>query len=301
MNVARNLGYVEIADERLVRPADLDEIPPHEQLVLCTGSQGEPLSALTRIAYNDHPSVQRRARRHRDHLGPAGARQRAARSRRDQPADPERRRGAARGERAVHVSGHARAEELRTLLGLIRPKAVMPIHGEFRMLAAHGRLAQESGVPASSIVIAENGDVVELSPDGVRIAGEDRSGRDVRRRARRGGHLRRRAARPAPHVRGRRPDRRRDGVERAGRAARADRPRVRRVGRAARRDAPGGARDRARAAREDISEIKLLQEHLHDGIGQLVYDRTRRRPMILPGGGRGMSVDARRRSPSGPR
>ena len=63
----------------------------------------------------------------------------------------------------VHVSGHARAEELRTLLGLLRPKAVMPIHGEFRMLAAHARLAQEAGVPASSIVIAENGDVVELS------------------------------------------------------------------------------------------------------------------------------------------
>ena len=63
----------------------------------------------------------------------------------------------------VHVSGHARAEELRTLLGLIRPKAVMPIHGEYRMQAAHARLAQDAGVPASSIVIAENGDVVELS------------------------------------------------------------------------------------------------------------------------------------------
>src|SRR5207237_9381825 len=70
---------------------------------------------------------------------------------------------------AVHVSGHARAEELRTLLSLIRPKAVMPIHGEYRMQAAHARLAQEAGVPAGSIVIAENGDVVELSRDGVRI------------------------------------------------------------------------------------------------------------------------------------
>ena len=69
----------------------------------------------------------------------------------------------------VHVSGHARSEELRTLLSLLRPKAVMPIHGEYRMLAAHARLAQEAGVPASSIVIAENGDVVELSPAGVRI------------------------------------------------------------------------------------------------------------------------------------
>ena len=70
----------------------------------------------------------------------------------------------------MHVSGHARAEELRTLLSLIRPKAMMPIHGEFRMQAAHAKLAQEAGVPASSIVIAENGDVVELSSSGVRIA-----------------------------------------------------------------------------------------------------------------------------------
>ena len=76
----------------------------------------------------------------------------------------------------MHVSGHARAEELRTLLGLVRPKAVMPIHGEFRMLAAQARLAQEAGVPASSIVIAENGDVVELSPDGVRIVGKVEAG-----------------------------------------------------------------------------------------------------------------------------
>src|SRR5947199_5637536 len=57
LNVARNLGYVEVPDEILVKPADLDDVPAAEQLVLCTGSQGEPLSALTRIAYNDHPAI----------------------------------------------------------------------------------------------------------------------------------------------------------------------------------------------------------------------------------------------------
>src|SRR5260221_5656778 len=76
----------------------------------------------------------------------------------------------------VHVSGHARAEELRTLLSLIRPKSVLPIHGEYRMQAAHARLAQDAGVPASSIVIAENGDVVELSQAGGRIAGKVEGG-----------------------------------------------------------------------------------------------------------------------------
>ena len=76
----------------------------------------------------------------------------------------------------VHVSGHACSEEMRTLLGLIRPKAMMPIHGEFRMLAAHGRLARDAGVPANAIVIAENGDVVELSRSGVRVTGKVESG-----------------------------------------------------------------------------------------------------------------------------
>src|SRR5207237_7016024 len=72
----------------------------------------------------------------------------------------------------VHVSRHACAEELRTLLSLLRPRAVMPLHGEFRMLAAHAQLARDAGVPASSIVLAENGTVVELSRDGVRVVDE---------------------------------------------------------------------------------------------------------------------------------
>ena len=66
---------------------------------------------------------------------------------------------------AVHVSGHANQEEIRTLYGLVRPKAVMPIHGEYRMQAANARMAQEAGVPANAIVMAENGSVVELSAE----------------------------------------------------------------------------------------------------------------------------------------
>ena len=70
----------------------------------------------------------------------------------------------------MHVSGHGYAEELRTLLALLRPKAVMPIHGEYRMLAAHAQLARDAGVPADAIVLAENGSVVELSPRGRRAS-----------------------------------------------------------------------------------------------------------------------------------
>jgi ribonuclease J len=182
----------------------------------------------------------------------------------------------------VHVSGHARAEELRTLLGLVRPKAVMPIHGEYRMQAAHARLAQDAGVPAASIVIAENGDVVELSNGNVRLADRVESGvtfvdglgvgdiSDVALRDRR--HLSE------------------DGVlivvttlSNGTVAA----PEVISRGFAESEELLAEMRSEAHEIvrdllRDDIREIKLLQEHIHDGIGQLIYDRTRRRPMILP-------------------
>jgi len=282
LNVARNLGYVEVPDDMLVKPADVDDVPASEQLVLCTGSQGEPLSALTRIAYDDHPAI-------KVERGDT-----VILSARPVPGNELRvhdtinqltRRGAEvlHEENAdVHVSGHARAEELRTLISLVRPKAVMPIHGEYRMQAAHARLAQEAGVPASSIVIAENGDVVELSQSGVRIAGRVEVGvtfvdglgvgdiSDVALRDRR--HMSE------------------DGVLIVvttladGAAAQ---PELISRGFAESEELLSEMRQEAHEIvrellDEDIREIKLLQEHIHDGIGQLVYDRTRRRPMILP-------------------
>jgi ribonuclease J len=282
LNVARNLGYVDMPEDMLVKPADLDEIPPHEQLILCTGSQGEPLSALTRIAYNDHPAV----RVERGDTVIISARPVPGNELRVHDAINRLTKSGAEvlhEENAeVHVSGHARAEELRTLLGLIRPKAVMPIHGEFRMQAAHARLAQEAGVPAGSIVMAENGDVVELSRDGARIVDHVDAGMtfvdglgigdisDVALRDRR--HLSE------------------DGVlivvttianggtsqpELISRGFGEDEELLEEMRQEAREIV-------ARLLADDIREIKLLQEHIHDGIGQLVYDRTRRRPMILP-------------------
>src|SRR5213079_555663 len=174
--IARNLGYIDVPEGVLLRPNELADFPPHEQLILCTGSQGEPLSALTRIAYNDHPALQVQrgdtviisarpvpGNELRVHDTINRLTKNGAEVLHEENAD-------------VHVSGHARAEELRTLLSLLRPKAVMPIHGEYRMQAAHARLAQEAGVPASSIVIAENGDVVELTPAGARIVDRVESG-----------------------------------------------------------------------------------------------------------------------------
>jgi ribonuclease J len=282
MNVARSLGYVTVPDDMLVKPAELDNIPLREQLILCTGSQGEPLSALTRIAYNDHPAI----KVERGDTVIISARPVPGNELRVHDAINRLTRNGAEvlhEENAeVHVSGHARAEELRTLLSLVRPKAVMPIHGEYRMQAAHARLAQDAGVPASSIVIAENGDVVELSRDGVRLAGKVEVGvtfvdglgigdiSDVALRDRR--HMSE------------------DGVliiVTTLAAGAASQPELITRGFAEDEELLEEMRQEAHEIvrellADDISEIKLLQEHLHDGIGQLIYDRTRRRPMILP-------------------
>jgi ribonuclease J len=240
------------------------------------------LSALTRIAYNDHPAV----RVERGDTVIISARPVPGNELRVHDAINRLTKNGAEvlhEENApVHVSGHARAEELRTLLGLVRPRAVMPIHGEFRMLAAHARLARDAGVPAASIVVAENGDVVELSRDGVRVVDRVESGvtfvdglgvgdvSDVALRDRR--HLSE------------------DGVLIVVTTLSDDAiapPELIARGFAESDNLLSEMRDEAHTIvrdllADDIREIKLLQEHLHDGIGQLVYDRTRRRPMILP-------------------
>jgi len=285
MNISRNLGYVDVPEETLIRPNELDNYQPHEVLILCTGSQGEPMSALTRIAYNDHPAVtvergdtvilsarpvpgnELRVHDTINQLSKTGA---EVLHQENAP---------------VHVSGHGHAEELRTMLALVRPKALMPVHGEFRMLAAHARLARETGVPADSIVLTENGTVVELSQAGAKIVDHVESGvtfvdglgvgdvRDVALRDRRtlsedgvliivatiGGSNGAPSAMPELISR---------GLSEPGPLLDETREEANRV----LRDLLG----------QDIREIKLLQEHLHDAVGQLIYDRTGRRPMILP-------------------
>src|SRR5919197_1352731 len=172
LNIARNLGYISVPEDALIRPSQLEEYAPHEVLILCTGSQGEPLSALTRIAYHDHPAVQVERG---DTVIVSAKPVPGNELRVHDPLNGLARAGAEvlHYEIApVHVSGHANQEEIRMVLGLVRPKAVMPVHGEARMLAAHARLAADAGVPAAAIVLAQNGSVVELGPYGARIVDE---------------------------------------------------------------------------------------------------------------------------------
>lgn len=285
LNIARNLGYVDVPDETIVRPADLEEIPPGEQLILCTGSQGEPMSAMTRIAYHDHPSV----RVERGDTVIISARPVPGNELRVHDSINQLTGAGAEvlhEENApVHVSGHGCAEELRTLIGLVRPRALMPIHGEMRMLTAHARLGQQGGVPADSILICENGSVVEVAGGTARIVDQIEAGitfvdglgvGDI-------GDV---ALRDRQHLA-------EDGVliivatisSRNG--SRPGAPELILRGFGAPDEIESELRGEAervlqRCADEKIGEIKLLQEHLHDSVGQLVYDRTGRRPMILP-------------------
>jgi ribonuclease J len=285
LNIARNLGYLEAPDDTFIRPPELEELAPHEAMILCTGSQGEPMSALTRVAYNDHPTVTVE----RGDTVILSAKPVPGNELRVHDTINRLAKGGAevlhQEIAPVHVSGHGNAEEIRTVLGLVRPKAVMPVHGEFRMLAAHAQLARDGGVPAGSIVLAENGSVVELDQNGPRIVDRVETGvtfvdglgvgdvRDVALRDRR--HLSEDGVLiivATVAANGARPT---GTPELIGRGFGESEPLLEEL-----RDE--AARVLERCLAEDITEIKLLQEHLHDELAQLVYDRTERRPMILP-------------------
>jgi ribonuclease J len=285
LNIAGNLGYLDVPEGAMIPPGELEEYQPHEVLILCTGSQGEPMSALTRIAYNDHSTVtvergdtvilsarpvpgnELRVHDTINQLAKAGAE-------------------VLHEENAeVHVSGHAKQEEIRTLYGLVRPKAVMPIHGEYRMQAANARMAQEAGVPADSIVLAENGSVVEVGRAGASIVDRVEAGMtfvdglgvgdigDVALRDRR--HMAEDGVLIIVATLASQNGTRTAAAELIARGFAETGPLLDEM----RAEAESVLRE---CLADDVVEIKLLQEHLHDGVGQLVYDRTKRRPMILP-------------------
>jgi ribonuclease J len=161
MGVARDLGYLHVPGGLLVDMREAEEMPPGDVVLISTGSQGEPMSALTRMAGRDHPiriaegdtvilassmipGNETAVFRVINELTRLGA------------------RVVHRGSALVHVSGHAPAGELLYVLNLVRPRNFLPIHGEWRHLRAHARLASLTGVPDRNIVIAEDGVVVDL-------------------------------------------------------------------------------------------------------------------------------------------
>ena len=165
MNVARDLGYLTIPAGVVVSTDELAELPDDEAVLVCTGSQGEPMAVLSRIANNDHnikigpddtvilassliPGNENAVNRVINGLARSGA------------------TVIHRGNALVHVSGHASAGELLWVYNIVKPRNVMPVHGEWRHLRANAALAARTGVPTERIVLAEDGVVVDLV-DGV--------------------------------------------------------------------------------------------------------------------------------------
>jgi len=165
---ARTLGYIRCKDELFLSLRQIRDIPENKLLILTTGSQGEPLAALTRIAKGAHRDVKIKAG---DTVvfsaNPIPGNTIAVVN----TIDLIMRQGAHvvyGRNKGVHVSGHGCQEDQKLMIALTRPKFFLPVHGEHRMLVQHAKTAQSMGVPAENMVIIDNGDVVELSPDSIR-------------------------------------------------------------------------------------------------------------------------------------
>ncbi|WP_297160116.1 ribonuclease J [Thermogemmatispora sp.] len=171
VQMAIDLGYLNIPKHTLIRPEDIHKLPPERIVIICTGSQGEPTSALTRIANQDHRLVR---------IQPGDT---VILSATPVPGNEKMvnrtinnlfRQGAEvfyQGVSPVHVSGHAAQEELKLMLSMIRPKFFVPIHGEYRQLMLHAKLAASLGIPEDHIVIAEDGDVIEVTKNSIHAVG----------------------------------------------------------------------------------------------------------------------------------
>jgi len=170
--LARELGLLHIPDESLVDIGDISKLDPGRTCVISTGSQGEPMSALSLLAAGDHRLLKLEA----DDVVVISAHAIPGNETAvGKVIDGLYRRGAEvvhAGLADVHVSGHAMQGELQTLLSVARPEYFIPVHGEYRHLTHHARLAMAMGVAESNVLLAEDGDVVELSDGGVDFAGE---------------------------------------------------------------------------------------------------------------------------------
>jgi ribonuclease J len=174
--IAERLGYLKVPAGLQVRDADVGDLPPEEVVCVCTGSQGEPLAALPRIAIDDHrhvklvpddvvvfsaraiPGNEKAIARVMNHVAKRGA---------EVVAD---------GMKRVHVSGHGSEEELKLVLALVKPKFFVPIHGEYRQLARHARIASLV-CPGTTVLMCEDGDVLRFDAGGARMADRVTAGR----------------------------------------------------------------------------------------------------------------------------
>jgi ribonuclease J len=175
--IAAELGYLNVPEGTLVDVDEIVNLPGNQACILTTGSQGEPMSALTRMAMNDHrrveiqpgdtviisaspiPGNEKSIARTIDHLFKLGA------------------NVIYESFQGLHVSGHASQEELKLMLNMVRPQYFIPVHGEYRMLIKHAQLAEQLGISRENIFVADNGSIIEFSRHGASIAGKVNAGK----------------------------------------------------------------------------------------------------------------------------
>ena len=176
VSIASELGYLKVPPRIMVDIDELDKYPANKVVIITTGSQGEPMAALTRMAMAEHrkvdimpgdtvvisampiPGNEKLVGKTINHLFRQGA------------------KVIYQAVSGIHVSGHASQEELKLLLNLCRPRYFMPIHGEYRMLVRHAELAEMVGIPSDNILLCDIGDVVEIRSEGVAKTGRVTAG-----------------------------------------------------------------------------------------------------------------------------
>ena len=288
VNIGRSLGHVELPEGILVQPSEVEDWPDEKIVVLSTGSQGEPLSALRRMAHNDHRTI----KLHRGDTvvfsaTPIPGNERAVGETIDRlyhiGCDVITPR-----EAPIHASGHGYTEELKLMLNLVRPRYVLPIHGDHKRIHLHSELAAAVGVDPDDVFRGENGLPLEIDSRGARFGEPEQSGMifvdgvdigdpaDVALRDRRmlsadgifivvatvSEQTGESVVPPEVIFRGV------PFIEQAGELVQDIREEI--------------ERSLSSAARDGVREIDLLQQELHDDLAAFVYDRLRRRPMVLP-------------------
>jgi len=287
-NIASNLGIANAPDGLFIQPKEIADFPDEKVIVISTGSQGEPLSALRRMAHNDHRDVEL-------HSGdtvvfsatPIPGNERAVNETVDRIFQIGATVVTAR-DAPIHASGHGWQEEIKLMLNLTKPRSVFPVHGDHKRLRLHAELAESVGVPPKSIFKGANGVPLLLDESGARLGEDVGAGMifvdgidigepdDVALRDRRmisadgifivvatissdDGEM---VADPEVIFRGV------PFLEEAGKLVKQMRDVV--------------ERSLAEAARNDIHELEMIQEDLHDDVAKFVYDKLKRRPMVLP-------------------
>jgi ribonuclease J len=288
VGIGRTLHHIEVPDGLLVSVREIDDFPDERVVIISTGSQGEPLSALRRMAYRDHPQVQLREG---DTVvfsaTPVPGNERAV----NETIDRLYHIGCdviTTNDAPVHASGHGYSEEIKLMLNLVKPRYVMPFHGDFKRLRLHSQLAEAVGLAPEDIFTAENGMPLDIDARGARFGEREQAGQvfvdgveigdmaDVALRDRRmlsadgifvvvvtiAEQDGRSVAEPEVIFRGvpflDQADELREEIRTTVDAA------------------------LARAAQEEIREVDLLAQVLHDDLAKLVYERLKRRPMVLP-------------------